>query len=74
MDLDMLKEIVKSLRTKPDLDRYVYKGDQMINRGPAPGNQGLIKGLRDKSNYGRYQKVSNDMGESPVSYEEWLQK
>ncbi len=66
-----IKTMIEALRTKPNPERRVYKDGQLYRTEPVP-EQGM-GGMQHKVQYDRYRKIQNDAGETPVSYEEWLQ-
>lgn len=69
-----IQAMIEALRTKPNPERRVYKNGQLYRTEPVPDTSisGAIQGQQKKVQYGRYVTMQHQMGEEPVSYEEWL--
>lgn len=70
MATGFIQAMIEALRTKPNPERRVYKNGELYRTEPAPG--GPVEALRKKTQYGRYVTMQHQMGETPVSYEEWM--
>lgn len=71
--MSTLKYIIEALRMKPT-EPGIYRERGFPVRRQAGGISGAVRGTNSDVNYQKYVKMQSDMGESPVSYEEWLQK
>lgn len=68
--LDTIRAIVEALRQDPVASGVTRDPGQIPRR--IAGDMNPLKGIRDKTQYGRYTQIQNSAGESPVSYEEWI--
>lgn len=69
-NLDTIKYIIEALRQRgPDagVTRSVRNPVRRISGNP-------LKDMNKDINYSRYANMQSEVGESPVSYEEWLRK
>ena len=70
--LTMVKEIIKSLRQSPR-EPGVYREP---GRAPLRQRGGLVDEMvgrpRQRMQYDHYKTIQDRIGESPVSYDEWL--
>lgn len=71
MDLQRLKYIIEALRSSSTPDRIVYKNGKEFRREPVQSTSALGN-VRNSTNYNRYKKVQNDIGENAVDYDEWM--
>lgn len=67
-----IKTMIEALRTKPSAERRVYKDGQVYRTEPIPSSPEGMELARRKMQYGRYVTMQHQMGESPVSYEDWV--
>lgn len=66
-----IKWLLEALRSKPDAPG-VYRTPGYPVRRQNPGLFDSIKSVNKDVNYARYKKLQSDIGDTPVSYEEWL--
>lgn len=71
MDLAMIKAIIQALRTDP-LEPGIYRDEGLPLRRQGGTIKSAIKAEQDDTNYARYRKLESDIGDTPVSYEEWM--
>lgn len=71
MSKSTISYIIEALRQKPT-EAGEYRGNGRPPRLQRGGNP--IQDSQNDTNYRRYVKMQSDMGESPVSYEEWMRK
>lgn len=67
--MDLVKYLIEGLRNKPN-EPGIYREAGRVPRqvrGPAG-----LKNARDDVNYTKYRKQQSAIGETPVSYEEWI--
>jgi hypothetical protein len=72
---DTIKYIIEALRQKPREPGITRDPGDIPRRmaGPLFGGSPVSRAQKE-AQYNRYLKVQSSSGESPVSYEEWLQK
>lgn len=67
-----LKYILEALRQKPTEPGIYREFGRPVRR--QAGGSNPLKSANTDINYHRYVSMQHEVGESPVSYEEWLQK
>lgn len=70
MDLKTIKYIIEALRTSP-VEPGIYRDPGFAPRrmaGPLLGGGGKLK---SELEYGKYRKIQDAIGETPVSYDEF---
>jgi hypothetical protein len=74
MDFKMMSAIIDALRQSPSGQRRVYKGGQLSRTEQSPlfGNRNVVQQTGDDVGYTKYVRMSERMGETPVSFEEWM--
>lgn len=64
---DTIKYIIEALRNKP-----IPSGIDYPNGHPRRIAGSPIKSARDNVNYTKYVRQQHEIGDTPVTYEEWL--
>lgn len=74
MDLGMIKAIIESLRNPANRPQPGIETIRPGLRRRTVGDMNPVGNTRNDINYVKYKRQQEAIGESPVSYEEWIDK